>query len=56
MLTSMPFALVLVFGSQVNMIWQADAYSPLDFSLVDPHWGTVDDWRDLVDEIHRRNM
>lgn len=39
-----------------NMPWQADAYSPLDFSLVDPHWGTIDEWRDLVDAIHDRNM
>lgn len=38
------------------MIWGADAYSPLDFSLIDPHWGTIDDWRDLVDECHKRGL
>jgi alpha-1,3-glucan synthase len=38
------------------MPWQADSYSPIDFSLIDPHWGTLDDWRNLVDEMHSRGM
>ncbi|CED84497.1 modular protein with glycoside hydrolase family 13 and glycosyltransferase family 5 domains [Phaffia rhodozyma] len=40
----------------INMPWQADSYSPIDFSLIDPHWGVLDDWRDLVDEMHLRGM
>ncbi|KZV90231.1 glycoside hydrolase family 13 and glycosyltransferase family 5 protein [Exidia glandulosa HHB12029] len=40
----------------LNMPWQADSYSPIDFSILDPHWGTSADWRDLIDEIHRKNM
>ncbi|KIY43381.1 glycoside hydrolase family 13 and glycosyltransferase family 5 protein [Fistulina hepatica ATCC 64428] len=40
----------------LNMIWQADSYSPLDFSVLDPHWGTLDDWRHVIDEIHARGM
>ncbi|CAL1704520.1 unnamed protein product [Somion occarium] len=40
----------------LNLIWQADSYSPLDFTVLDPHWGTIADWRDLIDEIHRRGM
>ncbi|KAG8878121.1 Cell wall alpha-1,3-glucan synthase ags1 [Tulasnella sp. 331] len=40
----------------VNMPWQADSYSPVDFSLVDPHWGTLDDWRAFIDEVHARGM
>jgi alpha-1,3-glucan synthase len=31
-------------------------YSPLDFSVVDPHWGTLDDWRNTIDKIHAHNM
>ncbi|KAJ7774879.1 modular protein with glycoside hydrolase family 13 and glycosyltransferase family 5 domains [Mycena metata] len=40
----------------LNMLWQADSYSPLDFSVLDPHWGTIDDWRATIDEIHARGM
>ncbi|KAG8962311.1 Cell wall alpha-1,3-glucan synthase ags1 [Tulasnella sp. 419] len=40
----------------LNMPWQADSYSAIDFSLLDPHWGDIDDWRDLVDAIHARGM
>lgn len=31
-------------------------YSPLDFSVLDPHWGTLDDWRSTIDAIHAHNM
>lgn len=31
-------------------------YSPLDFSVLDPHWGTLKDWQDTIDEIHSRGM
>lgn len=31
-------------------------YSPLDFSVLDPHWGTIADWRDAIDAIHARGM
>ncbi|KAI9466337.1 glycoside hydrolase family 13 and glycosyltransferase family 5 protein [Lactarius psammicola] len=40
----------------LNMLWQADSYSPLDFTVLDPHWGTLDDWRNTIDEIHARGM
>ncbi|KAF9541123.1 glycoside hydrolase [Agrocybe pediades] len=40
----------------LNMPWQADSYSPLDFSVLDPHWGTIQDWRDAIDAIHARGM
>ncbi|KAG9102015.1 Cell wall alpha-1,3-glucan synthase ags1 [Ceratobasidium sp. 370] len=40
----------------VNMPWQADSYSPLDFSVLDPHWGNINDWRALSDAIHARGM
>jgi len=31
-------------------------YSPLDFSVLDPHWGTIQDWREAIDAIHARGM
>ena len=31
-------------------------YSPLDFSVLDPHWGTIQDWRDTIDAIHAKGM
>ncbi|KAF8843644.1 glycoside hydrolase family 13/glycosyltransferase family 5 protein [Paxillus ammoniavirescens] len=40
----------------LNMIWQADSYSPLDFSVVDPHWGTIADWQEFIDTLHARGM
>ncbi|CUA76935.1 alpha-1,3-glucan synthase [Rhizoctonia solani] len=40
----------------LNMPWQADSYSPIDFSVLDPHWGNIDDWRALTDAIHARGM
>ncbi|KAF8550287.1 glycoside hydrolase family 13/glycosyltransferase family 5 protein [Imleria badia] len=40
----------------LNMIWQADSYSPLDFSVVDPHWGTIADWQEFIDTVHARKM
>ncbi|KAH7889233.1 glycoside hydrolase family 13/glycosyltransferase family 5 protein [Phlebopus sp. FC_14] len=40
----------------LNMIWQADSYSPLDFSVLDPHWGTITDWQKFIDTVHARGM
>lgn len=31
-------------------------YSAIDFSLIDPHYGTVQQWADMIDEMHRRGM
>ena len=31
-------------------------YSPVDFTLLDHHFGKIQDWRDAITEIHRRNM
>ncbi|VDB82993.1 unnamed protein product [Peniophora sp. CBMAI 1063] len=40
----------------LNMLWQADSYSPLDFSVLDPHYGDIATYQALVDEIHARGM
>lgn len=31
-------------------------YSALDFTLIDPHWGTVQEWADAIDKVHERGM
>lgn len=31
-------------------------YSPLDFSVLDPHWGTIADWVQFIDTVHARGM
>jgi alpha-1,3-glucan synthase len=30
--------------------------SALDFTLLDPHWGTLDEWAKAIDKIHGRGM
>lgn len=39
-----------------NLPWQADGYSVLDFTLLDPHFGSVADWGAAIDKIHARGM
>lgn len=34
----------------------SSGYSPLDMTLVDPHWGTLNDWVETIDSIHAHNM
>lgn len=40
----------------INQPWGYDQYSPLDLSILDPHFGTLDTWRMAITEIHARNM
>lgn len=40
----------------INMPWKSDGYSPLDLTLLDRHFGNIDDWRSTIDEIHKRGM
>ncbi|KIY70932.1 glycosyltransferase family 5 protein [Cylindrobasidium torrendii FP15055 ss-10] len=40
----------------LNMLWQADSYSPLDMTVLDPHWGTLEDWVEAIDTIHAHDM
>ena len=28
----------------------------MDFTTLDPHWGDMNDWRQLIDEVHARGM
>ena len=40
----------------INTPWGYDQYSPLDLTILDPHFGTIDMWRTAIDEIHSRGM
>jgi hypothetical protein len=42
--------------SQSYILNPYPGFSALDFSLLDPHWGTIDDWRSFIDELHSRDM
>ncbi|KAJ3903941.1 modular protein with glycoside hydrolase family 13 and glycosyltransferase family 5 domains [Lentinula edodes] len=56
-LQGMGIKVIFISGTPfLNMLWQADSYSPLDFTVLDPHWGTWDDWVDTIAEIHARGM
>ncbi|KGO69103.1 Glycoside hydrolase, superfamily [Penicillium italicum] len=37
-----------------NLPWAYDGYSPADTSLLDRHYGTLENWRRTVTEIHKR--
>lgn len=39
-----------------NQPYQADQYSPLDYTTLDAHGGTIVEWRAAIDEIHSRGM
>lgn len=48
---------IYVVGSPfLNVPWTSDSYSPVDFTILDHHFGTIDDWRTAIDEIHNRGM
>ncbi len=38
----------------INQPWGADSYSPLDFTLLDFHYGNITKYREMVTEIHNR--
>lgn len=49
-------AIYIAGTAWLNMPWQADAYSAIDFTLTDPHFGTVDEWHTFIDKLHARGM
>lgn len=38
------------------MCFKPLGYSALDFTTLDPHWGDMDDWRQLIESVHARGM
>ncbi|KAJ3985674.1 modular protein with glycoside hydrolase family 13 and glycosyltransferase family 5 domains [Lentinula detonsa] len=56
-LKGMGIKVIYISGTPfLNMLWQADSYSPLDMTVLDPHWGTWADWVEAIDEIHAHGM
>lgn len=48
---------IYVAGSAfINLPWASDGYSPVDFTLLDHHFGNLEDWRRAVTEVHKRGM
>ena len=48
--------LYLAGSPHINLPWGADGYSPLDLTLLDHHFGTIDDWRSAITQVHNRGM
>ncbi|KAI9720143.1 MAG: Cell wall alpha-1,3-glucan synthase ags1 [Chrysothrix sp. TS-e1954] len=40
----------------INLPWAYDGYSPVDLTILDQHWGVIQDWRDFIDDVHSRGM
>ncbi|KAJ9148772.1 Alpha-1,3-glucan synthase [Coniochaeta hoffmannii] len=48
---------IYIAGSPfINQPWQSDSYSPLDLTLLDAHFGNIEEWRRAITEIHNRDM
>jgi alpha-1,3-glucan synthase len=56
-LQGMGLKTLYIIGSPfLNMPWISDGYSPLDLTLLDSHFGNIQTWREVIDDIHRRGM
>ena len=56
-LTGMGIKGIYLAGSPlINMPWGADAFSPLDLTLLDPHFGVIQAWRECIAEMHSRGI
>ena len=49
-------AIYLAGSAFINLPWAADGYSPIDFTLLDHHFGTIEAWRSAIGEVHKRGM
>lgn len=48
---------IYIAGSPfINFPWASDSFSPLDLTLLDAHFATIDIWRECIDEMHSRGM
>jgi alpha-1,3-glucan synthase len=48
--------LYIAGSPMINMPWGSDGYSPLDFTVLDHHFGPIEAWRECISEIHKRGM
>ena len=46
----------LAGSPMINLPWGSDGFSPLDFTLLDPHFATIAVWRECIAEMHSRGM
>jgi len=46
----------LAGSPMINFPWGSDGFSPLDLTLLDPHFATIKIWRECIDEMHARGM
>lgn len=54
---SMGYKMIYMAGTVfLNMPWQSDGYSALDFTLLDPHFGNLTAWQQFIDGAHARGM
>lgn len=44
----------LAGSPMINMPWAPDGYSPLDFTLLDTHYGNIETYRKMITEAHNR--
>jgi alpha-1,3-glucan synthase len=51
-----PQGLYIVGMPHINLPWSYDGFSPVDLTLLDHHFGNIQDWRDMISEAHRRGM
>ncbi|KAL8766393.1 MAG: hypothetical protein Q9209_006827 [Squamulea sp. 1 TL-2023] len=49
-------AIYIAGSALINLPWAADSYSPVDLTLLDHHFGTIEAWRSAVTEVHKRGM
>jgi alpha-1,3-glucan synthase len=39
-----------------NLPWDFHYYNPIDFTLIDAHLGTLEDWRNFTDIAHSKGF
>jgi alpha-1,3-glucan synthase len=48
---------IYIAGSPfVNEPWDFHGYNVLDFTLLDAHFGTIQDWRETIQAAHERGI
>nr|POE74642.1 cell wall alpha-1,3-glucan synthase ags1 [Quercus suber] len=48
--------LYIAGSNMINMPWEADAYSPYDHTILDHHFGNIQQYREVIQAIHDRGM
>lgn len=48
--------LYIAGNPMLNNPWEADSYSPIDHSILDHHFGTIKQYREVIQAIHDKGM